>query len=437
MMNTRWRDRVLGALVVTAVGGAYTLGRARADVPATQRIYFGATLEDNGMPMNGTVNVVVELFAAETGGASVCRTSAPSTPVTQGRLRIELDPGCVAAIRANTDLWSQLTVGTTQIGGRSRLGMVPYAVEAVHAVDAVRAASLSAAGFAAMSNPDCPTGYTRDTSEATITLCRRPLAGSLSDEVVKVGTGSSAFWVDRYESSVNAAADASGTWLFGGPGMGGELPPNGQWRLGGSTLPPATPRTPPAFALSVAGRLPASLITWFQAAEACRSSGKRLPTGEEWIAAAQGTNDPGMSTGDQGLCRTASGATMGAASGQARTTGVGSNCRSGWGAQDMIGNLWEWTGDWYASPGTTASGSSGLRVVWPSASPNDYRGDGTINIGFFADRNDGMGAGLPAAEQRGGYFNSTTNAGVFAMTLSDAPSSGGSGSGFRCVLPRP
>src|SRR5437867_12857708 len=42
------------------------------------------------------------------------------------------------------------------------------------------------------------------------------------------------------------------------------------------------------YAVSVPGVLPSRLITWFQAAAACRNSGKRLLTNAEWQAAALG-----------------------------------------------------------------------------------------------------------------------------------------------------
>jgi hypothetical protein len=45
------------------------------------------------------------------------------------------------------------------------------------------------------------------------------------------------------------------------------------------------------FAFSFTGAFPSSRMSWFQAAAACRNSGKRLPTNAEWQTAALGTPD--------------------------------------------------------------------------------------------------------------------------------------------------
>ena len=55
---------------------------------------------------------------------------------------------------------------------------------------------------AAASEPDCPRGYTKDaappnSANPSSVLCKKGV-----DEVVKVGAGAAAFWIDRYEASV-------------------------------------------------------------------------------------------------------------------------------------------------------------------------------------------------------------------------------------------
>ena len=166
-------------------------------------------------------------------------------------------------------------------------------------------------------------------------------------------------------------------------------------------------------------------MTWFQAQQACRASGKRLPNGEEWLAAATGTNDPGAHDDSGGFC-----VTNGT---KARTTGGGTACQSRWGAQDMIGSVWEWTSEWYAGLGdqTTPVGT------WPAtASGNDYKGDGTWNIASSArDGVSGWTKGLPAAALRGGGWSDLARAGLFSLSLLNAPSSWSSNIGFRCISP--
>jgi formylglycine-generating enzyme required for sulfatase activity len=236
-----------------------------------------------------------------------------------------------------------------------------------------------------------------------IKLCRRGM-----DEVVRVGAGGSAFWIDRYEASVWQNTDGTGTQYFRSDGdfPAATFPRNGQ-------------ATAPLYAVSRTGVMLARWITWFQALEACRASGKRLPTGDEWLAAGRGTVDPGASNGDMGRCNTMSGGP--------RTTGGGTACVSAWGAQDLIGNLWEWTVEWFAGVGDGTQSAT----PWPDG----YNGDGTWNIASSAWSN-GIRPGVPAAAHRGGRSSNGTLAGLYALDLSSAPSHQGWDTGFRCVVAR-
>lgn len=252
---------------------------------------------------------------------------------------------------------------------------------------------------------DCPAGYILDTSETKITLCKKG-----DDEVVRVGTGNTAFWIDRYEATVWEKPDGSGK----GYGQAvddypASFPRNGQLVTS-------------LYALSKGGgrHLPSDNVTWFQANEACRASGKRLPTSTEWLTAARGTIDPGASNGSGGTCATDSGGVL-------RATGLGSKCVSDWGAQDMIGNLWEHTNDWLAGAGT-----DGINNKWPDS----YRHDLTANIASAAYHDGKWVPGLPSAVIRGGECRSKEGAGVFALMLNVSPGFVDGYLGFRCMIPR-
>jgi len=67
------------------------------------------------------------------------------------------------------------------------------------------------------------------------------------------------------------------------------FPVTGNWTPTSGSNPPS----PGVYAVSIPGVLPSACITWFQANQACRLSGKRLARNDEWQAAAQGTPDPG------------------------------------------------------------------------------------------------------------------------------------------------
>lgn len=254
-------------------------------------------------------------------------------------------------------------------------------------------------------NPDCPVDYTRDATVTAFVLCKKDV-----DEVVKVGTGGSGFWIDRYEASTWLKADGTGTQygISGATDYPSGFPGNGQY-------------TTPVYALSKPGVRPAARTSWFQAQQACRLSGKRLPTGEEWLTAATGTVDPGASDGSGGDCVTSAS--------DRRTTGTGTKCVSRWGAQDMIGSLWEWTIEWWAGLG------EGTWHTWPDSS---YNGDTIANINSWAYApTESWQQGLPAAAGRGGDFVHGTESGIFAMQINPAPSFGNDGAfGFRCVVTR-
>jgi Sulfatase-modifying factor enzyme 1 len=143
------------------------------------------------------------------------------------------------------------------------------------------------------------------------------------------------------------------------------------------------------YAVSIAGATPARFISWFQAAAACRNSGKRLATNQEWQMAALGTPDPGVDNGTSD-CNIEQ-------AGDVLATGARAGCVSDTGHFDMVGNVAEWVADWNDLSSACSNFSE------------EYGDDSLCMDG------DGLGDG-PAALVRGGSWDSGTGAGVFATS---------------------
>jgi formylglycine-generating enzyme required for sulfatase activity len=188
---------------------------------------------------------------------------------------------------------------------------------------------------------------------------------------------------------------------FSQGGFPGSFPNSGNWRAEEGSKPPS----PGVYAVSVAGVLPSTCLSWFQAEQACALAGKRLVTNEEWQRAVAGTVDPGLGDDGASTCVTNNEVAP-------SPTGSRAGCVSNWGVFDMVGNVWEWVADWDELP------------AMPCASW--LAGDWGCLGGTGASSDD------PAAVIRGGYWPDGNFAGVFATWAARADVAFDS-VGFRCA----
>ena len=141
--SSQWLSAGLALVLVGGV--SFFSGKVLAGgiPPANQALNYGGTLLDqNGAPLTGSHNIGMSLWDAATLGNKLCElASAPIALDAAGRFSVTLPGGCMPqAISAKPVTYIDVSVDGASVG-RSRLGAVPYAVEANHAVSADSAAA--------------------------------------------------------------------------------------------------------------------------------------------------------------------------------------------------------------------------------------------------------------------------------------------------------
>ena len=139
-MQRRIKPILVACVACAAVG--YQLRVLADGAPAGPALFYSGTLERDGALASGSYEIALSLYSAAEGGEQLCKVEAV-TEVDNGRFRIEAT-ACESALRANASAWAEVAFTgddgeTRTLEDRTKIGAVPYALEADRAISAQNA----------------------------------------------------------------------------------------------------------------------------------------------------------------------------------------------------------------------------------------------------------------------------------------------------------
>jgi hypothetical protein len=144
----RWGALVSVALVASLATLLAVRARAAGIPDADVLTYTGYLEGADGQPLTSELSSIgLEVWDAAEAGERVCDTSVEGVTPQAGRFQLVLPAECVDAVKATPNLWVDVKVEGASLG-RTKLGAVPYAIEAGHAHSADGALTAEASGHA-------------------------------------------------------------------------------------------------------------------------------------------------------------------------------------------------------------------------------------------------------------------------------------------------
>jgi hypothetical protein len=145
----RWTPHIVLSLVAGGLAASVLVVRAwGAGIPTAGTFTYTGRLENtDGTPVSGTHPIQLNVWTSDMPSANatpVCTVPSAEITLVAGRFSLPLPSNCVDQVKANANLWTEILVDGVSYG-RTKLGAVPYAVEAGHATAADTATAAAGA----------------------------------------------------------------------------------------------------------------------------------------------------------------------------------------------------------------------------------------------------------------------------------------------------
>lgn len=136
MKTTVKRALPYAAICVASIAATAIALRANAaGIPQADVLTYTGYLEGaDGAPLTDKHSIDVRVLAAADASKALCEANASNVLLVSGRFQVPL-PDCPAIVKDNPDLWLDVRVDGSSLGV-SKMGAVPFAIEAEHATTA-------------------------------------------------------------------------------------------------------------------------------------------------------------------------------------------------------------------------------------------------------------------------------------------------------------
>ena len=169
--------------------GYLAAGAHAAGIPTSNALTYAGVLSDpSGTPLTGMKRIQVSIFNKATpDGAIQCTVGPEMKTLVAGGFQTDLTT-CTKAINATPDLWVEVFVDDVSLG-RTKLGAVPFALEAGHSTAADSASAAAGALETRISALEASLAQVRSGLGGLLQTGTASGGYTLADWTLHVGTG--------------------------------------------------------------------------------------------------------------------------------------------------------------------------------------------------------------------------------------------------------